>query len=176
MSTLVIGDLHGCGEEFVELLDVARRERCDARLVLVGDLFTKGPRPDLVVDLVMQHRAQGRRVDLVCGNHDIRLLEALRRRDAGHPLDSIATSELQAIRLLDRADRLVAARRLLAEAVGRGARHATLEVAADNGAAQALYGSLGFQTAGVRRRYYRNGQDALIQWRRIGREASSGER
>jgi predicted phosphodiesterase len=118
MSTLVIGDLHGCGEEFAELLDVARRERCDARLVLVGDLFTKGPRPDLIVDRVMQCRAEGRRVDLVCGNHDIRLLEALRRRDAGHPLDSIAASELQAIRLLDRADRLVAARRLLAEAVG----------------------------------------------------------
>ena len=65
---------------------------------------------------------------------------------------------------------------LLAEAVGRGACHATLEVAADNGAAQALYGALGFQTAGVRRRYYRNGQDALIQWRRIGREASSVDR
>ena len=64
---------------------------------------------------------------------------------------------------------------LLTEAVGRGARHATLEVAADNGAAQALYGALGFQTAGVRRRYYRNGQDALIQWRRIGQEASSGD-
>ena len=118
MSTLVIGDLHGCGEEFAELLDVARRERCDARIVLVGDLFTKGPRPDLVVDLIAERRAENRRVDLVCGNHDLRLLEALRRRDAGHPLDSIAASELQAIRLLDRADRLVAARRLLAEAVG----------------------------------------------------------
>ncbi len=65
---------------------------------------------------------------------------------------------------------------LLAEAVGRGARHATLEVAADNGPAQALYRALGFETAGVRRRYYRNGQDALIQWRRIGREAPSCDR
>lgn len=37
---------------------------------------------------------------------------------------------------------------LLAEAVGRGARHATLEVAADNGPAQALYRALGFETAG----------------------------
>jgi hypothetical protein len=118
MSTLVIGDLHGCGEEFAELLDVAHRERCDARLVLVGDLFTKGPRPDLVVDLVMEHRSAGRRVELVCGNHDLRLLEALRKRDAGLPLDALAGSEIQAIRLLDRADRLVAARRLLAEAVG----------------------------------------------------------
>ena len=118
MSTLVVGDLHGCGDEFAELLDMARRERADARVVVVGDLFTKGPKPELVVDLIADHRAEGRRVDLVCGNHDLRLLEALRRRDAGAALDTLAPAEATAIRLLDRAGRLVAARRLLAEAVG----------------------------------------------------------
>ena len=56
---------------------------------------------------------------------------------------------------------------LLQHANGLGARHATLEVAADNGAAQALYARCGFNTAGVRRGYYRNGDDALIQWRRL---------
>ena len=117
MSTLVIGDLHGCGDEFGALLDVARRERADARVILVGDLFTKGPRPDLVVDLVAQHRAEGRRLDIVCGNHDLRLLEALRKRDAGAEADAIGGSEAAAIRLLERAERLVGARRLLAEAV-----------------------------------------------------------
>jgi predicted phosphodiesterase len=117
MSTLVIGDLHGCGEEFGALLDVARRERTDARVILVGDLFTKGPRPDLVVDLVAQHRAEGRRLEIVCGNHDLRLLEALRRRDAGVAPEAIGGSEGSAIRLLERAQRLVGARRLLAEAV-----------------------------------------------------------
>ncbi len=53
---------------------------------------------------------------------------------------------------------------LLNEAHGQGARQATLEVAADNTAALALYGQLGFSTAGIRRSYYRNGSDALIQW------------
>lgn len=48
-----------------------------------------------------------------------------------------------------------------------GARHATLEVAAGNGAARALYAGCGFQEAGVRRGYYRNGDDALIQWCRL---------
>ena len=48
-----------------------------------------------------------------------------------------------------------------------GARHATLEVAAANQAARALYASCGFQQAGVRRGYYRNGDDALIQWCRL---------
>lgn len=119
LSTLVVGDLHGCGEEFAELLEVARRERADARVVLVGDLFTKGPRPDLVVECIAARRALGGRVDIVCGNHDLRLLEALRRHDAGLPMDVFAGAELATIRLLERADMLVSARRLLAEAVGR---------------------------------------------------------
>jgi [ribosomal protein S18]-alanine N-acetyltransferase len=45
-----------------------------------------------------------------------------------------------------------------------GAARATLEVASGNPAALALYRTLGFRTAGVRRRYYSNGDDALIQW------------
>ena len=53
---------------------------------------------------------------------------------------------------------------LLLEGTAQGAAHATLEVAADNSAAQALYAAAGFKTAGIRRAYYRNGQDALIQW------------
>ncbi len=61
---------------------------------------------------------------------------------------------------------------LLAGGRQRGALHATLEVAADNRAALALYGACDFQTAGTRRGYYRGGQDALIQWKRIGTAAS----
>jgi [ribosomal protein S18]-alanine N-acetyltransferase len=56
---------------------------------------------------------------------------------------------------------------LLAEGLRQGARRATLEVSAGNAAALALYGQLGFATAGVRRGYYRNGDDALIQWLRL---------
>ena len=45
-----------------------------------------------------------------------------------------------------------------------GAAKATLEVGSGNRAALALYQALGFQTTGVRRGYYSNGEDALIQW------------
>ena len=45
-----------------------------------------------------------------------------------------------------------------------GASRATLEVASGNAAARALYGAAGFREAGLRRGYYRNGDDALIQW------------
>jgi len=54
---------------------------------------------------------------------------------------------------------------LLQLAAAQGAERATLEVAAGNTAACGLYAALGFKSAGVRRAYYRNGDDALIQWR-----------
>jgi ribosomal-protein-alanine N-acetyltransferase len=56
---------------------------------------------------------------------------------------------------------------LVQEGMAQGAAHATLEVAEGNQAARGLYEACGFQTAGVRRAYYRNGDDALIQWKRL---------
>lgn len=53
---------------------------------------------------------------------------------------------------------------LLRRGHGLGAVRATLEVGRSNVGARALYGCVGFREAGVRRAYYRNGEDALIQW------------
>jgi [ribosomal protein S18]-alanine N-acetyltransferase len=56
--------------------------------------------------------------------------------------------------------------RVLAEARGRGARRATLEVRASNEQARRLYERLGFYVAGTRRNYYSHPvEDALILWR-----------
>jgi ribosomal-protein-alanine N-acetyltransferase len=45
----------------------------------------------------------------------------------------------------------------------RGARRAFLEVRPTNAAAMALYGSLGFRTISLRRRYYQHpSEDALV--------------
>lgn len=54
--------------------------------------------------------------------------------------------------------------RLLDDARGRGMRHATLEVRADNAPARALYERFGFEVSGVRAGYYVDGSDALIMW------------
>ncbi len=65
MSTLVVGDVHGCAAELAALLDLAQ----PSRLVLVGDVFTKGPDAKGVWSLVETWRAVG-----VLGNHDARML------------------------------------------------------------------------------------------------------
>ncbi len=51
---------------------------------------------------------------------------------------------------------------LLDKAQERGARVATLEVRVSNLPAQKLYDKLGFEVAGSRRKYYRDGEDGLI--------------
>jgi len=58
----------------------------------------------------------------------------------------------------------------LAQAAARGARHAFLEVAADNAAALALYRAAGFVQAGLRRGYYARpgaAADALVMTRAL---------
>ena len=40
-GTLFVGDVHGCAAELSELIRIARPRR----LILVGDLYTKGPDP-----------------------------------------------------------------------------------------------------------------------------------
>jgi ribosomal-protein-alanine N-acetyltransferase len=55
---------------------------------------------------------------------------------------------------------------LLAEARGRGASSVLLEVAVDNGPAQRLYETYGFEQVGVRRGYYQpSNTDALVMRR-----------
>lgn len=66
----------------------------------------------------------------------------------------------------------------LAAATGGGARHAYLEVAADDPAALGLYRAAGFEDLGRRPRYYRRGRggaaDALILGRPLDASAQLG--
>jgi ribosomal-protein-alanine N-acetyltransferase len=55
---------------------------------------------------------------------------------------------------------------LLTDACDRALTRATLEVRPSNSRALALYESFGFETLGRRRRYYADGEDALILWRK----------
>ena len=66
MRTLVVGDVHGCRRELEDLLMDAHADR----VILVGDLFTKGPDPLGVWELVCS-----RGLEAVLGNHDQRLLD-----------------------------------------------------------------------------------------------------
>lgn len=53
---------------------------------------------------------------------------------------------------------------LLKESVSKGVRWATLEVGERNAPALKLYGKFGFIQIGVRKEYYRDGENALVMW------------
>lgn len=80
----VIGDIHGCLEEFDELLKLIQYDSSNIRLVLLGDLVDRGPSSSGVV-------ARSRELNLECvkGNHEDKALRwhkhELNRLTTGKP-------------------------------------------------------------------------------------------
>jgi len=68
--TLFVGDVHGCADELATLLRTAGAEQ----VVLLGDVFTKGPDAAGVWALIQETQAVG-----VLGNHDAAMLARPRR-------------------------------------------------------------------------------------------------
>jgi diadenosine tetraphosphatase ApaH/serine/threonine PP2A family protein phosphatase len=68
--TIAIGDVHGCADEFEELLK--RLElKPDDRVIQVGDLVNRGPDSHRVIELAREYQ-----VEAIIGNHELRLLSA----------------------------------------------------------------------------------------------------
>ena len=76
--TIVVGDIHGCYDELIALLELAQFSEAD-RVVSVGDLITKGPKSREVLELFMADA----RFTTVIGNHDLQL----RRRWSGEDVE-----------------------------------------------------------------------------------------
>jgi hypothetical protein len=75
--TIVIGDIHGCYDELVALLEKLNFESND-RVVAVGDLTVKGPKSRDVLDLF----SKDSRFASVAGNHDLALIRRWRAEQA----------------------------------------------------------------------------------------------
>jgi hypothetical protein len=95
--TIIVGDLHGCATELEDLLSYVGFGKGD-RLVSVGDLVVRGPRPRGVLKLMRSlgaravrgnhedrllrwKKSKGTRYELVIGNLTRKTAEALRPRD-----------------------------------------------------------------------------------------------
>ncbi|MBL9138750.1 MAG: polynucleotide kinase-phosphatase [Verrucomicrobiales bacterium] len=86
----IIGDVHGCFDELVELLaklgyesgpsGAAWQHPAGRKLVFVGDLVDRGPKVPQVVRLVMDSVARGTAL-CVPGNHDIKFMRKIWGRD-----------------------------------------------------------------------------------------------
>ena len=76
-----VGDVHGCYDLFVELLqridqDNAQRPEADVYLVLLGDLINRGPASYQVLSLVADLTVGGSQFVALRGNHEATLVAA----------------------------------------------------------------------------------------------------
>ncbi|WP_027084428.1 metallophosphoesterase family protein [Cohnella panacarvi] len=72
--TIIISDIHGCIDEFNELLDNVRFNRNSDQLILLGDYVDRGPASKDVVERTMELVLQDNAIALR-GNHDQRLVD-----------------------------------------------------------------------------------------------------
>ena len=86
---VIIGDVHGCKDELVRLLDKVSFDPATDHLIFTGDLLSKGPDSFGVVDLARELGAS-----CVRGNHEDRIL--LVRRDLNHNMfpETVSKPEL----------------------------------------------------------------------------------
>ncbi|MCM8536166.1 MAG: metallophosphoesterase [Lentisphaeraceae bacterium] len=71
--TIFIGDIHGCYDEFIALLEKVKYDVNSDRLISLGDLVHKGPKSAQVIDYMIQNN-----VDVIMGNHDWRFYQGLK--------------------------------------------------------------------------------------------------
>lgn len=85
MRTIVIGDLHGCHDEALDLLDALAVGGSD-RVIFTGDLVDRGPKPRECVELA-------RRFECVLGNHEEKHLQQRHRAPERLSPDHLRTRE-----------------------------------------------------------------------------------
>lgn len=71
MSDYVIGDIQGCYEPLVHLLEVINYDESQDKLIFVGDLVNRGPDSLAVIRLI---QSLSNRPVITLGNHDLHLL------------------------------------------------------------------------------------------------------
>ena len=72
--TIAIGDVHGCAEEFAELLQLLNPKSGD-RVIQLGDLINRRPDSHGAVRIARENG-----IEAILGNHELRILTALREK------------------------------------------------------------------------------------------------
>ncbi|QGM80582.1 bis(5'-nucleosyl)-tetraphosphatase (symmetrical) ApaH [Otariodibacter oris] len=86
MATYIIGDLHGCFEEFQRLLDKVNFDPKTDELWLTGDIIARGKDSLSCLRFVKE---LGSRATMVLGNHDLHLLSTLQGIKRVKPKDNL---------------------------------------------------------------------------------------
>ncbi len=72
-----IGDIHGCFDQFRELLEKQIGLREDDTIILLGDYIDRGPAIKKVIDYILKLRNEGYSIITLRGNHEQMLLASI---------------------------------------------------------------------------------------------------
>lgn len=72
MRVFIVGDIHGCFDEFMFLLQKVKYHSQHHRLILLGDLINKGPDSFKVLSWV-----RSKQVETIMGNHELKFIKAI---------------------------------------------------------------------------------------------------
>lgn len=76
MKTIIIGDIHGCFDEFKELLEKSNFDINNDKLILLGDYIDRGPKSFEVLSFLKElDDTMKERLILITGNHDLYFLD-----------------------------------------------------------------------------------------------------
>lgn len=70
----VIGDVHGCYDEMIDLVHKIETEDADANFIFVGDFIDRGPQVDKVLHWVINNVTLDGKYQSVLGNHEAMVL------------------------------------------------------------------------------------------------------
>ena len=75
MGTYVVGDIHGCYDEWIKLKNRIESQDSEARFVLIGDIVDRGPKVLEMLHWAMENITDGGKYQMILGNHEDMLIE-----------------------------------------------------------------------------------------------------
>lgn len=95
MGTYVIGDIHGCYDEFIQLKNKIEKEDSDAELILIGDIVDRGPQVLEMVRWAMNNidNTSGR-YKMILGNHEDEKIDWIQRLRKFKERNNISDEEI----------------------------------------------------------------------------------
>ncbi len=90
MSSYVIGDVQGCFDELMLLLDKINFDSNNDELIFAGDLINRGPKSLEVLEFCLDNKKS---IEIVLGNHDIYLLYLIHQNKKNYQLAPILESK-----------------------------------------------------------------------------------
>ena len=70
-GTYVIGDIHGCYNEWITLKNRIESMDSKAKFILVGDIIDRGPDTIKMIDWAMRHVTENGKYQMIMGNHEL---------------------------------------------------------------------------------------------------------